>query len=387
LSGSNTDIAVLCDWWDLTNHFVWIQGQDTFILAQEHELPFIPVAVSVAEGSRLFKEEYRRLQPFLYTLFKSGLHQRQSLSLTTIFTKLAQFGASPPWIIERGSADSKIEFDYSGNIPVIYTSPGDKVQPAGSNMIDPNLYRSLEVANGLAEASTLYGQALGAPLTGGNSTFSTTALLSQAGRLPLIPTQKAVSRAIGDIFQMGLEWMGNENIKHDLLHNAPLDKPFDVSVKLDVKLPQDLVKNAGMFSQLQGKVADGWLYENLLQITDPDEQRRQLQKEMAYKARFQTALQAEIQKMQQQAMQQNQPPQGGAPQPGQQGQPQPGQPQPGPQQPPQGGPTPEQIAAMQNSGNQGADGAMTSPLPPRGAGPQGNPGNPGQGGGDVTAAG
>jgi len=344
LTGNDNDLKVLCDWWDLTYHFVSIQGDAEPILAQEHELPFIPVAVSIAEGSRLWKEEKRRLQPFLYTLFKSGVHQRQSLSLTTIYTKLAQFGSSPLWMIERGSVDGKIEFDASGVIPVAYTNPGDRVQPGNANMIDPNLYRSLEIANGLAEQSTLYGQALGQPLSGGNATFSATALLSQAGRLPLIATQKAVSRAIGDIMQMGLEWLGLESINHALLKNAKLNEPFDVEVKLDVKLPQDLVKNAGMFQQLQGKVSDGWLLENLLQITDPDEQRRQLAKEMAFKAKFQSRLQAAMQA----AMQQGQPG------------------QPGAQSPVKPGQAPEAPAPQQGPTPQAADGSLQAPLPSQG---------------------
>ena len=352
LTGQDKESVVLCDWWDLTNHFVWIQGKAEAILSQEHELPFIPVAVSVAEGSRLWKEEKRRLQPFLYTLYKSGVHQRQSLSLTTIYTKLAQFGASPLWLIERGAPDGKIEFDFSGEIPVAYTNPGDHIAPANANMIDPNLYRSLDIANSLAEQSTLYSQALGAPLAGGNATFSTTALLSQAGRLPLIATQKAVSRCLGAIAQMGLEWMGLEGIKHTLLNGVKLDEPFDVEVKLDVKLPQDLVKNAGVLSSLQGKVSDGWLLENLMQITDPDEQRRQLAKEMAYKVRFQARLQQAMQPPAAQTSPNMAP--GAAPQ-------SPTQP---PAQPPQ--PSQDQLAAAQNSGNQAADGSMQTPLPPQG---------------------
>ena len=371
LKGADTDPVYINDYWDLTYHLTWVDELPDPLEAVEHDLPFIPVVVAVSEGSRLWTESDRRVDPFLAGLHKSGLHKRESLTLTTIYTKLAQSGSAAPVIIERGSTDGNIEMDASGPFPIWYTNPGDKVVQSNAGAIDPNVYRALEIAGQKSEQTTIYTQALGAPL-GASSPFSAVALLGQAGRLPLTTQQKAVSKAIGDAMQTGVEWLAEESAKHELLADVDMSQAYTVEAKVDVKLPQDMVKNAGVAGQIvgQGLASTTWAQENLMQITDPDAERRKMLQEKVYMAMFQKRLQ-EVMAMPSGLQQPGQPGQPGQQLPPGQQPPQ----QPGPMPPGQGQPMPPE--AMTQPGMPGPDGAMQEPLPPELAAAMGGGQQPG----------
>lgn len=355
MPGDDASKVTLNEWWDLVYHVVWIDGEDQPLLEVEHELPFIPVAVAYADGSSLFAKPEENSQPFLYTLIKSGIQQRESLMLTVMYTKLFQYGMTPPLIIEGGQPGDTFRFDADQPLPVGYVPAGARVSYPMTNIIDPNIYKAMDLARNLGEQSTIYQQALGAPLEGGNNPYSSIALLSQAGRLPLVGPQKAISKAIGEAMGLALEWLREEGgADHALLADVDLNTDYKVEVKLDIKMPQDTLRNAQIGAQITGGpnpfLSKEWWYENAMGINNTDEIRQKIAIEQAYGAAFATALQGQVQasQMQMQAAAQQ-----GQPQPGQPGQPQqaPQAPQQGqPQQPPQGMP--------------GPDGAMQVPLDP-----------------------
>lgn len=351
--GDDAKVVTLNEWWDLVYHIIWVMGDEP-LLAVEHDLPFIPVVVTYSDGSSLFAKPEQNVQPFLYTFLKSGVHSRESLMLTVMYTKLFQFGMTPPLIVEGGNLGDTFRFDADQPLPVGYVPTGARVSYPMSNIIDPNVFKGLEVARGLGEQSTIFSQALGAPLTGGNNPFSTVALLSQAGRLPLTGPQKAVSKAIQEAMGISLEWLREEGTDHALFKDIDLEAEYSIDVKLDVQMPQDSIRNAQVGAQITSGpnafVSKKWWYENAMGIRDTDKMRQEIAVENAYAAAFQTALQQQLQMQQQQAQAAMQP----------QGQPMPaGQGQPGAQTPDQA-PQPQDIP----QGMPGPDGALQQPLDP-----------------------
>lgn len=300
LPGNDARQVTLNEWWDLEWHVVWIEGEEPLVAVQ-HDLPYIPVVVSIANGSNLFPKPEQNSQPFLYTFVKSGLHGRESLMLTVMFTKLFQYGLTPPLIIEGGMGNDTFRLDTNGVLPVGYTSAGSRVSYPMANIIDPNVYNLYELTRNLGEQSTIYRQALGAPLQGGNNPFSTIALLSQAGRLPLTGPQRAASKALAEAFRVGIEILKDQGLtNHELLKDVDLEDKLEIDVKLDVKIPQDVFRNAQIGSQVTSGegaiVSKEWWWENAMGVQDTDGMRQKIMTEQSYAMAFGLDLQMEIEK-------------------------------------------------------------------------------------------
>jgi hypothetical protein len=149
-------------------------------------------------------------------------------------------------------------------------------------------------------------------------------MLSQSGKLPLVDYQEAVSKALEEVFVIGLRRMKDEGIKYTVSKNItpvlnPQDIPDDLVLEctLEPNLPQDQMKNAQVAMNLGDAVSTEWKRTNLLQVNDNDEMTEQIWTEKAAQTIFAQLIQSPqfIQQfMQMIAGLQN--PQGGATQPG-----------------------------------------------------------------------
>lgn len=368
-SSKRYDTVTLCHFWDYENRFVWVQGVDRPLIQEKHGLPFIPVVVQLGEGSRLFsRPEYQR-QPFLYTLVESGIWARQNLMLTVLYTLAFAMGSNPLYIYQANQPGKELSIDWSRPGGVATIDQGETLAPMLKQVLDPSLMTSYDIADRLAEESTIHGQTLGEPL-GENAPFSMVALLHQAGRLPLLVSQRLASWAIADAAKMALLWMkadgarGIAGYKHESVTLKPSEIPdnFAIEAKLEIDLPQDMLQQANVYKLLtEGEnpaVSAEWGRENILNIGRPKEMQKQIWNERAGMTMFMQYLQDQIMVMQQQQQMQAQ----GMP---------PGMGQPG--MPPEGMPPEGMPPQVQGLPPEMMQGGMQAPemMPPEGMPPSG----------------
>ncbi len=372
LQNKVTDTVTLKTFYDNENTLIWID-QGT-IVARPHGMPFIPVCVQYTEGSSLWDKHEEARQPLLYTLLKSGMWEMQNLVNTVMYTLIKDMGVTPLYkhITPNGMDGKELEIDYDRVPGVVHLANGEDFQPlVNKGLIDPAVQEGLALATQKVQESTLYPQALGAPVQG-DSTFSELALLSQSGRLPLTSTQRRGGWGIGQLMEMCLAMMKADGVgaKVEGIDLKPSEIPeyVQIDAKLEVKLPQDKLQQANIAQMLTSGenplVSNEWARSNVLQIGQSGDMDRQIWTERLANQMVQMVSQQELQKAQmaqQQQMMSGQPgqpsPNGMMAQPPSQGMPPPEM-QAGPMMPPgQGegmGGLPPQMAGMMPGMGEGA---------------------------------
>jgi hypothetical protein len=336
----------LNDWYDLEKRWVWIDESEEPILAGEaHGLPFIPIVHTIMEGSKLFADEEKRREPILYALDRSGLLDRQNMILTVMYSMLFAIGTNPMFVEYLINPDNPPEVDYSQAGGTIRYRVGERRDVMSKQVIDPAMTQAWQIAEQLEMESTIYRQTLGEPL-GANSPYSMVALLSQAGRLPLLIPQRMASFAIGSIIEYSLKWMrkekwGNVAVRSAgsdiLLSSDDIPEQFEVIAKLDIALPQDRLQAANA-AQLLGQgdnplVSKEWILREILNVQQAGDMTDQIwdeQVENIFMQRFVYEQMAQIAQLKQAAMQP--PGMNASGMPGTQEMPQSGAPAPGEQQ-------------------------------------------------------
>ena len=365
-------VVTLCQWWDFEYRYAWLLGQSRPMFVEENTLGIIPVAHAIGEGSMLFSLPEEQRQPFLYTLWKSGLWDRQNLSLTVWYTMMFALGANPMYYQRVNTPGGELDVDHSVPGGRVTLGPGEEFGQIVHQPANPLLLDGMNIASQKVQESTIFNQTLGQPI-GSNATYSMTALLHQAGRLPLLVPQKAAGTAIAEAVQIAFDWWaleGSDGYERPgvLGELDPNEIPanYEMTCTLDVALPQDRLQNANVANMLTGTgtVSKQWVRENVLGIGQSNDMDRQIWRERASGLMFQQYLQDQAQRLAQQNP-------GGMPEgpmgPG--GMP-PGAMPPGAMPPGQAGPE----MAMGAGGEQ-----MGMSVPPEMMGP-GMPGMPGQGG-------
>lgn len=382
LGKKSTDSVVLKTFYDTQYAVQWTD--DGVIVFDEHKLPFIPICVQYTEGSTLWNKPEESRQPLLYTLLKSGMWEMQNLVYTVMYALIKDMGVTPLYAhtTPKGMDGKPLDIDFSEYPGVVELANGETFIPiANKGLIDPAVAQGLQIATQKGQESTLYPQALGAPMQG-DSTFSELALLSQSGRLPLTSTQRRGGWGLGSVMEMCLAWMKNDGqgFKAQGVDLKASDIPDFVQVecKLDVKLPQDKLQQANIAQIITNGdnplVSNEWARNNILNVGQSGDMDRQVWTERASNQMFNLFLQQQIQQQQMAAQQAQMQAQGqmGRQNPGQvpgqmQGQPQGMPPEmmgAGPQMSPeqaqmiQGGLPPQQAGMMPGAG-QGA-------MPPEG---------------------
>ena len=295
----------------LKEYACWVDGSTTPIhWVPEHDLPFIPVVVHTVEGSRaMFSDIDEQREPFLMTLWKSGLWKRSNLYLSAMATA----ASSSLWPQLRFQSPDRTAPDIDMSVPwgVIHLYPNEQLDTWNRNLIDPGLQQMYAVTQQLSTDSTLYDQVAGAPL-GPGATYSETALLNQAGRLPLVGIQRAGGWALGDALRQAFLMMkdsggkyGGQGVAYEEIKAEDIPDSLEVEVMLDVALPQDRMQMAQIVGQLRGVMPTEWLLENIFQVRQPAQLVDDAMAEQAYATLWQIYMQQQAQK----AMQPPQPPQ------------------------------------------------------------------------------
>lgn len=323
-----TEVVTYKEYWSLEHHFTWIDAEDIpFIGADnngEHGLPIIPIVVQSAEGVAFEKDPELKSQSFLYGVQKSEMWERLNLINTLNFTNLFAYAMQPAFVHEKGEQDSEIVPDFSVAGGVLHLNPGDKFGPMKREVINQDIMFSKQMLDQQIEESTMYKQALG----GGdpnNAAFSSIALLSQSGRLPLIAPQRCGGAGIGQAFETMFALMKDNPTKRTYLSEHGLEQiktaeiPDDliIDVKLEADLPQDKLQmaNVAAIMKQNGFVSDEWIRENILGIGQSDDMTKKIVEErfadMRIEEYFTGAMRQEIelqiqQRMAQQMAQQQQ---------------------------------------------------------------------------------
>jgi hypothetical protein len=348
-----------CDWWDDIYHVAWIDGKSLPLLNAEHNLPVIPIVAVNIEGSFLHAKEEQRIQPILFGIKKSGVWERENLALTVMSSNVFGLAANPTMVYRATQGKNTLYIDHSQPGGVVIIEPNESLEPLNKNPIDPAVWELYRTMGQLVEESSIFKQTLGMPL-GGDRSFSETALLNQAGRLPLVPAQRKLGDAFAQAAMIALEIVKAGRKKSKVQgKNGPLEmKPADIpdgllmECRFGIDLPQDERANAAMVAQLTSradpKVSLEWALENLLNVQRPKEMIKQIFAERYTLSLLEFEYQKKMAAMQQKMQQELQAAQT-------QGQPQPGQgmpPQGMPGQMPPGGMPPELMAMMQGGGPQ-----------------------------------
>ena len=327
---------------DRLNTYVWAEGASEPILAGPHGLTFIPVAYYAPEGSSTASKPERKVLPFLYPVLKSGVWNRQNLFLTQGATAAALL-MNATWIHTKGPGESDVHIDTSVMGGVIEVEQGGSLMPLAKDIINQQLVQQMQMYDNLMDQSTIFDQTLGQPL-GSNATFSETALMHQAGRLPLNPIQKGMATLFADAMSIAFRWLkkdgkatvtSNKDGSSVEIDPAEIPASLNFEVTVDVNLPQDKMQQAQVADQLtQGPdplVSKEWARTNTLNIGQSENEQAKIWKEQLANLAAQQVFPQFIQQLiQALGMAQTQP--GGGPNPAEtQGQPpQPGQPgQPG----------------------------------------------------------
>lgn len=314
-----TEVVTYKEYWSLEHHFTWIDAEDIpFIGADnngEHGLPIIPIVVQSAEGVAFEKDPELKSQSFLYGVQKSEMWERLNLINTLNFTNLFAYAMQPAFVHEKGEQDSEIVPDFSVAGGVLHLNPGDKFGPMKREVINQDIMFSKQLLDQQIEESTMYKQALGGGEPG-NAAFSTIALLSQSGRLPLIAPQRCGGAGIGQAFETMFALMKDNPTKRTYLSEHGLEQiktaeiPDDliIDVKLEADLPQDKLQmaNVAAIMKQNGFVSDEWIRENILGIGQSDDMTKKIVEErfadMRIEEYFTGAMRQEIELQIQQQM-------------------------------------------------------------------------------------
>lgn len=271
----------LCQWWDYEWRAAWLFGSDDPLLMEQHGLSFIPIVSAIGEGSKLFADPSKQRQPFYYSLWKSGLHDRETLALTSVYTNVF-FQVSNPMTLYKANVpgkELKQDFSVLGGLTVI--DKDEDLGPYRREPIDPAMLEALRIAEQKSAESTIFGQTLGEPLGGGNAPYSAVALMHQAGRLPLLVTQRTSQSAIAEAMRIALSWFRDEGYggasykgAFDKLKPSDVPKHFELDCKLDVNLPQDKMQMANVARAISSGedplTSVRWTRENILNVGQSD---------------------------------------------------------------------------------------------------------------------
>jgi hypothetical protein len=309
--------VTLNQYYDLKNRFIWLTGFEKPIVEEEHDLPCLPIACAIAEGSSLFDKPEEQREPFLYTAWKSGVIDRENLILTVMYTMLFSMGANPMFVDYLLDPDNPHPVDYSVPGGTVHYRVGEGREVMSKQIIDPAMMQGWEIANDLEMQSTIYRQALGEPVSSATP-YSSYALMSQSGRLPLLATQRLASNAIAEACEIGLKIIkeegGTAKAKYDQFDESitsdDIPDIVDIKVTLEIELPQDRLQMANAANMLcQGDnplVSKRWGRENVLNIGQSADMDKEIWEEntanMFYRKDMMKQM-AEIAQMEQMAMQ------------------------------------------------------------------------------------
>ena len=297
----STDNVALKLWYDLEHYAIWINDDDPLV-CEEHNLPCIPIDVTLVNGSSFFEKEEDRRQPLLFSLNRSHLWERESLLYTVLYSLLFTMGVTPTFVYKTDTEDD-LNLQQDGAISYYVMRRGDTLDPLDSKgMLPPEVQRLSEITGGLIDESTMYSTAFGEK-NFNSQTFSETSLLQQAARLPLIGPQRLGGFGISSTIEMALMMLKERGISFDKngyqIKASEIPDDIEVKAKLDVILPQEKLQmvNIGLNMQKLG-IPDEYIQNNLMGITNTKELKRQFVQQQAEASLLQYKLERKVNKIQ-----------------------------------------------------------------------------------------
>jgi len=304
-----TDSVALKIFYDLQHYAIWLDNDEPLI-CEEHNLPCIPIDVTLVNGSSFFEKEEDRRQPLLFSVMRSHLWERESLLYTVLYSLLFTLGVTPTFVYKTDTEDD-LNQQNDGAITYYKMRKGDTLESLDSKQVlPPEVQRLSEITGDLIDESTMYSTAFGEK-NGNSQTFSETSLLQQAARLPLIGPQRLGGFGISSTIEMALAMMKERCVKFDkngyTIKASEIPDDIEIKAKLDVILPQEKLQlvNVGLQMQKLG-MPDEYIQSNLLGITNTKEIRSQFVKQQAESAMIQYKLNRKVNKLQQADQQEEQ---------------------------------------------------------------------------------
>lgn len=294
--------------WDLENYAIWYE--DRLLDCGPHGLPCIPISVSSTEGSDVFEKQEDRYEPLLFALKRSSLWERENMVLTTLYTTASAIAFTPTFKWKTDSnEDLRVEID--DGIQYYRLNKGDDVEAiTNKGVFTREIGDVIQLTTNLIDNSTVYDTAFGTG--GGSSSFSESTLLAQSARLPLVPLQRTVGAAIGDIVQIALDIMKAKGINFKFgevdikAKNLPDDMVVDA--KLDVILPQERTQLAATAATINanGLASKEWVRSEIMGIPNNEKMEQQIAQEKVSQALAEYYTQKMVGELQQQDQMQQQ---------------------------------------------------------------------------------
>lgn len=277
------------DWYGMEYRAVWLEEKSEPLSFAEHGLSRIPIVVMISDGTNLFREEEYKRHPFLYAKWKGEWWKRENLLYTTLFTSMFERGTGPLVGIDPESLgpDKVLDVNYAGPFRYIIA----KAQLLNDKAFDADLLGARGLLEQVSGESTIYKQTLGENVGGSNTSFSALAMLSQSGRLPLVSAQDTIAAAFREMGNIIIRWIKAENVKNTWIKASEIGSDLEIDCGMEVKLPQDMFRNAQIAASLKGVVSNEWIHTNLLQIDDSNEMRYEVWSEAAADSFFQLEMQ------------------------------------------------------------------------------------------------
>lgn len=268
--------VTLIDYWDRLTHCVYIDGQSDPIYLDENTWGFVPFVSVITEGSNLFTEPEKAIQPLLTGMIKSGFWKRKNSGLTALYTMIFSMVLMPQFLFKESPDGDDVDFDYDKQIVKIKANSDLREL---NKKIDPVLLTSLEMASKSIEESTYWSQATGQPL-GANAPFSMVSLLQQAGRLFLVQHKRLGEMALGEMMAMGLRMLkkqgGGKMTAVDKGSKSEL-KPSDIPdvIEITATLETDQAAEKRMLTELAAmmkkeRIASTRFVREMVGIGQPD---------------------------------------------------------------------------------------------------------------------
>jgi len=272
------------------------------IICCEHNLPCIPIAVTMSDGSSLFDRSDQSRQPLLYTLAQSRLWERENLYLTVTTSNLFALGCMP-LLVWTHDMNSKMKLNNDDGVLKADLSKGetlDFIQSKG--FLTTEMQNMGQMYKDYIDKSTVLDTAFGE--AGGGANFSEASLLSVASRLPLQSTQIQCGMALANAVDLALLTMKERKItyKHDNIQFSYKDIPadYEITCKLDMTQPQERLQRANEAAIIlaNGLASKEWTQENTIGVENTEEMNNKMLSEKVEQAFTDYRIQEIIQDMQ-----------------------------------------------------------------------------------------
>lgn len=301
-SKNDSDKVTLKRFWDQDYYCFWYEEE--LLDCGEHGLPCIPISVCSTEGSDLFENQEDKYEPLLFALKRSSLWERETFSLTSLYTTAGAIVFTPSFKWKTDSNEPlKVEID--DGVQYYRLNKGDDVEAiTNKGVFTREIGDLMQLTTNLIDNSTVYNTAFGTG--GGASSFSESTLLSQSARLPLVPIQRNVGAAIGDIVQIALDIMREKSItvKFGDVEIKAKDFPEDLTVdaRLDIILPQERTQLAATAATINanGLASKEWVRSEVMGISNNEKMVKEIAAERVSEALTQYYTQKMMNDLQQQ---------------------------------------------------------------------------------------